>query len=184
MNAPHLNDNVPLGRVIENPVSGERIIIRESGERNGGERLVFDLYLPPGGHVPAGHIHPHQEERFTILAGQMRFRLGLRHMLAHPGDTIIIPRGSAHWFGAHGPEGAHARVEVRPALRMQELFEETERLVQGARLTRLANLARIVREFQREVAVPYAPSRLVRAALAPLAWLARPRSPGAAETVE
>jgi Cft2 family RNA processing exonuclease len=37
------------------------------------------------------------------------------------------------------------------------------------------DLARILLEFRREVAVPYAPAFLVRAALTPLAWLGRRR---------
>ena len=189
MSAPQIHTTGPLrsaaaddaGHVIENPVSGERIVIRESGAQNGGARLVFDLFLPPGGHVPAGHTHPSQEERFTVVAGQMRFRLGRRRIVGRPGDTILIPPGRPHWFGADGPDGAQARVEVRPALRMQELFEETERSAQGGWPTRIAHLARIVLEFQREIAVPYAPKRLVRLTLAPLARLARPHLPGDAK---
>ena len=57
------------GRVIDNAVSGERIVIRKSGAQTGGRVLAFDLFLPPGGHVPAGHVHPVQEERFTVVAG-------------------------------------------------------------------------------------------------------------------
>src|SRR5439155_2855543 len=56
-------DAVTPARVIDNPISGERIVIRESGEETGGRRLSFDLYLPRGGHVPARHVHPLQEER-------------------------------------------------------------------------------------------------------------------------
>src|SRR5690348_8105757 len=62
----------PEGRVIVNPISGERIIIRESGAQTNGRLLVFDLYLPPGAHVPARHVHPVQEERFTVVSGLMR----------------------------------------------------------------------------------------------------------------
>lgn len=167
-----------VGREIVNPISGERIVIRTSGAQTGGQLLAFDLYLPPGGHVPAGHRHPAQVEQFTVVAGQMRFRLGRRAILALPGETITIPRGAAHWFGNPGAQVAQARVEVRPALRMEELFETTEALGaatprRGAWLTRLADLAQVVLEFQREVAVPYVPAALVRAGLAPLAWLGR-----------
>ena len=83
------------GRVIENPISGERIVIRESGAQNGGRLLVFDLYLPPGAHVPARHVHPAQEEQFTVVAGRMRFRLGRRTILARPGDTVLLA-GKGH----------------------------------------------------------------------------------------
>ena len=178
------------GREIVNPISGERIIIRQSGAQSGGRLLVFDLYLPPGGHVPARHAHPIQEERFTVLAGQMRFRLGRRAFVARPGETITIPVGAAHWFGAAGGEAAQARVEVRPALRMQELFETTEAVGHaaagagvshvGAWLARLAGLAQVALDYQREVAVPHIPASVVRVTLAPLAWLGRRRANQAA----
>ncbi len=176
-------------REIVNPVSGERIVVRQHGAQTGGQLLAFDLYLPPGGHVPAGHLHPLQEERFTVVAGLMRFRLGRRNILAQAGETIIIPRGTAHWFGNAGADIAQARVEVRPALRMEELFETTEALGQmtrsrGAWLARLTNLARVVLEFRREVAAPHIPAPLVNAALTPLAWLGRRRAQSAERSAD
>jgi quercetin dioxygenase-like cupin family protein len=167
--------------VIVNPISGERIAIRQSGDETGGELLSFDLYLPPGGHVPASHVHPVQEERFTVIEGVMRFRLGRRTILARPGETVIVPPGKAHWFGAEGRQAAHAYVEARPALRMEEFFAENETLslagrLGSTRLPRLTDLARILLEFRREVAVPYAPAFLVRGALTTLAWLGRLRA--------
>jgi quercetin dioxygenase-like cupin family protein len=170
------------GRVIDNPISGERIVIRESGEQTGGRLLSFDLFLPAAGHVPAGHVHPIQEERFTVIAGRMRFRLGRRTVLAAPGDTVRVPPGTAHWFGNAGLEPVHARVEVRPALRMEELFDTTEAMalagrlrLPGTRLPRLSDLAYVLLEFQREVAVPSVPAAFVWLLAAPLAWLARRR---------
>jgi quercetin dioxygenase-like cupin family protein len=179
--APARNEPERSGRVIVNPISGERIVIRQSGAETRGELFSFDLYLPPGGHVPAGHVHPVQEERFTVIEGQMRFRLGRQTILARPGETVIVPPGKAHWFGAEGAQAAHAYVEARPALRMEEFFAENETLslsgrLGGTRLPRLTDLARILLDFQREVAVPYAPAFLVRIALTPLAWLGRRRA--------
>lgn len=167
-----------MPRVIENPVSGERIVIRRSGAETGGELLTFDLFLPPGSRVPAGHVHPAQEERFTVVEGRMQFRLGLRTVVALPGDTVTVPRGTAHWFRNAGPGVAHAEVEVRPALRMQELFETNEEIgaeghFAGTSLPRPTDLALFLLEFDREVGVPYVPRAVVRAVLAPLAWLAR-----------
>jgi quercetin dioxygenase-like cupin family protein len=173
-------DNLRDRRVLNNPVSGDRIIIIESGTDNGGQLLVFEHYLPPGGHVPAGHVHPEQEERFMVLEGRMRFRLARRTIVAGSGETVVIPRGAAHWFGNAGPGVSHARVEVRPALRMEELFEATEAIgraghLPGTRMPRLADLASVILEFQREVAVPHVPDRLVKVVLGPLAWVGRRR---------
>ncbi|MDE3229006.1 MAG: cupin domain-containing protein [Chloroflexota bacterium] len=178
-----MSDSQLAGRVIVNPISGERIVIQVSGEETGGKLLVFDLYLPPGAHVPARHTHPAQEERFTVVSGRMRFRIGRvgwRSILAGPGEAIRVPAGTAHWFGNPGPRMSHARVEVRPALRMQELFEATEAIGiayphQAGRRLRLTDLARVALEFQREVAVPNVPTFLVRILLTPVAWASRRR---------
>src|SRR5258707_15049724 len=108
------------GRVAVNPIRGGRVVIRVSGTQTGGKLLVFDLYLPPGAHVPARHVHPVQEEQFTVLAGQMRFRVGLlgrRSILAHPGETVRVQAGTAHWFGHPRARTSHARGGVRAALR-------------------------------------------------------------------
>jgi quercetin dioxygenase-like cupin family protein len=171
------------GRVIENPISGERIVIQKTGADTDGTVLAFDLFLPPGGHVPAGHVHPEQEERFTVVSGEMRFRLGGRDLMAGPGDTVVITAGQPHWFGNSGSEVSHAQVEVRPALRMEEMFEATEAIslaghFPGTRLPRLSDLALVLLEFRRELAVPNLPPSVVTAVLSPLAWWARLRGRG------
>ena len=168
-------------RVIDNPISGERIVIRTTSAQTNGRLLCFDVYLPPGGHVPAGHVHPEQVERFTVLLGQLQFRIGRRTVVARPGETITVPAGTAHWFGNCGTDVAQARVEVEPALRTEELLAATEAMsraghLSGTRLPRLTDLATVLLEFQRELAVPNVPARLVRAVLAPLAWLGRRRT--------
>ena len=39
------------GDVFENPVTGERVVVRVGTEESGGDRLVADLYVRPGGAV-------------------------------------------------------------------------------------------------------------------------------------
>jgi quercetin dioxygenase-like cupin family protein len=170
-----------MRRVLDNSATGERIIIRHSGAETGGRLLVFDLYLQPGGHVPAGHVHPQQEERFRVLDGRVRFRLGRRTRVAGPGETLVVPPGTPHWFGNHGQTVAQLRVEVRPALRMEELFENAvERATaRSPWWSRLLDLALVPLDFQPELGVPNVPAVVIRAVLSPLAWVRRllPRRP-------
>src|SRR5438132_14412053 len=105
------------GHVIDNPISGERIVVRQSAVDTDGQLLAFDLFLPPGGHVPATHAHPVQEERFTVLSGQMRFKVGRRTILAAPGETVLVAPGSIRWFAHASDTLAVTRVEVLTALR-------------------------------------------------------------------
>ena len=167
-------------RVIHNPVSGERMVIRTTSAQTDGRLLVFDLSLPPGGHVPARHAHPGQEERFTVIEGSMRFRFAGKTCAVNPGESVVVPKGQPHWFGNPGPEPSLARVEVRPALRTQEFFEANERIAHaghflGTRLPRLSDLAAVLLEYEREVSVPDVPATVVRRLLAPLAWFGRRR---------
>ena len=168
------------GHVIDNPISGERIIIRQSGTETDGRLLAFDLFLPPGGHVPATHAHPVQEERFTVVEGQLRFQIGRHSTLVEPGQTIVVKPGVAHWFGNVGPGTALASVEIRPALRMEQLLERSGAIGAGASspgklVPRLPDLALVLLEFQRELAIPRIPAALLRLLLLPFAWLARRR---------
>jgi quercetin dioxygenase-like cupin family protein len=168
------------GQTIENPLSGERITFLETAADTGGEYLEIELHLAPGGKVPGRHVHPDQEERFEVLAGRMRFRMGLRTIEAGPGDVVTVPAGRAHKFTNAGDETAVAQVTVSPALEMERLFETTVALAEEGRVTasglpKPLDLALFVREFKREVRGPYSPGFLQRALLAPLAWLASRR---------
>ena len=73
------------GQTIENPVTGERFTFTHTAASTDGELLAFDFALRPGGKVPVPHVHPIQTERFEVVAGEVRFRLGLRTLRRRPG---------------------------------------------------------------------------------------------------
>lgn len=106
------------GQVLDNPVSGERFIFRRTAHDTAGELLTFDMVVDPSGRVPGGHVHPTQQESFEVLTGTMKFRRGLRTVIARPGDTVVVPPGDFHKFANAGDEPALVRVTVEPALRM------------------------------------------------------------------
>jgi len=168
------------GQTIENPVSGERITFLQTARDTGGEKLEIELELSPDGHVPGAHVHPEQEERFQILEGTMKFRMGMRKIVAGPGETVVVPAGRVHKFANGGVEPVRARVEVVPALDMEQLFETTVELAHEGSVTskgmpKPLHLALFVRRYEREVRAPFPPAWVVRVLMAPLAALARRR---------
>jgi quercetin dioxygenase-like cupin family protein len=173
------------GQVLENPLSGERITFRKTAADTDGELLAIDLELAPGGRVPAGlHIHPEQEERFDVARGRMRFRIRREKLFAGPGEAVVVPPGVPHDFANASDQTALVRVEVRPALAMERLFETAVGLVQDGRtfgngIPKPLDLALFVREFEREVQAAVPPLWMQRIALVPLAWVARKRDYGA-----
>jgi mannose-6-phosphate isomerase-like protein (cupin superfamily) len=167
------------GLILDDPLSGERFVFRETATDTDGERLVFELELPPGGRVPGGHVHPAQEERFDVLNGRMRFRKGMRRVTAEAGDSVVVPAGTSHRFANVGDDTARIRVEVRPALEMERLFETASALAREGRtfangMPKPIELALFMRRFDDEVRAPIAPG-VVRMVTWPLAWLGRRR---------
>jgi quercetin dioxygenase-like cupin family protein len=170
------------GQVLDNPVTGERFVFHATSDDTAGKLLEFDLVVEPRGRVPGGHVPPGQQESFEVLEGTMKFRKGLRTVIARPGDLVVVEPGTFHRFANAGDQHAVVRVRVEPALRMEELFETVAALAAEGRtmrsgMPRPLDLALFMREFQDEVAAPVTPG-LVRAVMAPLASLAEHRGLG------
>jgi len=162
------------GQTLENPVTGERFTFTHTAGSTGGELLAFELALRPRGAVPIPHVHPIQTERFEVVAGLMRFRLGLRRRVAGPGDVVEVAPGVAHSFANAGHEEARVRVEVRPALAMEEMLAEVVAMARAGRMTRrglprnLRELATLARTYDREAHAPLLSVGVQRLLLAPL----------------
>jgi quercetin dioxygenase-like cupin family protein len=177
--SPQSEPRVRPGQTVENPVTGERFTFTDTAASTDGELLAFDFALKPGGAVPMPHVHPIQSERFEVLSGRMRFRVGLRTVIAEPGDVLLVEPGVAHSFANAGEEEAKLRVEVRPALAMEEMFADVVALAQDGRMTSrgmprsLLDLALLARTYDDVAHAPIMGRRLQRILLAPLVTLAR-----------
>jgi quercetin dioxygenase-like cupin family protein len=166
-------------QTLENPITGERFTFTDTAASSDGALLAFDFALRPGGGVPIPHVHPVQTERFEVVDGLMRFRVGLRKRMARAGDVVEVAPGVAHSFANAGPGEARLRVEVRPALAMEDMLAEVVAMAQGGRLTRrglprnLLDLALLARKYDQEAHAPLLGVRLQRLLLAPLVFVAR-----------
>jgi mannose-6-phosphate isomerase-like protein (cupin superfamily) len=168
------------GQTIENPISGEKITFTQTAADTDGELLAFDMTLSVDGHVPGAHVHPSQEERFEIVSGTMKFRMNGKKIVAGPGDVVTVPPGARHKFANGGDEPVEVRVEVRPALKMEDLLCNTVALATEGKtnrkgMPRPVHLALFVREYENEVRAPFPPPAVVRALMAPLAAIGRAR---------
>jgi quercetin dioxygenase-like cupin family protein len=176
-----ITPRIQPGQTVENPVTGERFTFTSTAASSGGERLAFDFALRPGGAVPMPHVHPVQTERFEVVAGRMRFRVGSRTVVAGPGDVVVVEPGVAHSFANDGEDEARLRVEVRPALAMEDMFADVVALAEAGRMNRrgmprsLLDLAVLARTYDPVARAPFVGAGLQRLLLAPLVALARRR---------
>ena len=121
-------------RRFSNPATGESVQFTATPQHAGEDVVRFNWRSMPGGSITE-HIHPHQEERFTILAGEAHFTLGGEPRVARAGETIIVPAGVPHSEGNPGPGEIEGIVELRPALLTKEFHEALAGLVADGKTT-------------------------------------------------
>jgi quercetin dioxygenase-like cupin family protein len=166
------------GDTIENPITGERVVVRVGTEDSEDELLEVDTYVRPGGAVTGEHIHPAIEETFTVVRGRGGFRFNGRESMAELDRPLHVPAGVAHdWWNA-GEEEAPIIVEIRPGERFEEMARNLFGLAQDDKtnpkgMPNLLQAAIFAREFS-DVLYFTKPSlvvqRLLFSALAAIAW--------------
>ena len=122
MSMPQADNSVAGFRPFFNPATGEWITYTALAEDSDGQLVRFTWRSVPGG-VITEHVHPGQEERFTILAGEAHFTLNGAELVAGAGETVVVPAGVPHSEGNPGPAEIDGVVELRPALRTKEWHE-------------------------------------------------------------
>ncbi len=169
---------IHAGDTLENKVTGERIVFHKTSRETGGEAVVVECFVQPGGCVAAAHVHPDQDERFEVLKGSVGFRVGKTKLVAGPGERHLVSAGTPHQFWNAGDEEAHFVCEVRPALQFEQLIETMFSLAADGKTNRkgmpnLLRLAVIAREHFDTVQLPFPPAPLQRIGLAMGAPLGR-----------
>jgi len=154
---------------------GERVTVRERSEG----LLAMEAEWAAEENRPPAHVHPHQDERFEVLEGELTVQVGRKTRVLREGETVEVPRRTPHRMWNAGDRPARARWEVRPALRTQEMFAAIDRSrsyrrdPRGGGMTVLG-AAPVLSEFSEEFRLT-APPLLMKPAMLLLAAVARAR---------
>jgi mannose-6-phosphate isomerase-like protein (cupin superfamily) len=109
------------GEVIESPDT--RLVFLKTAAGTDGELLRFEQFVKPG-HAPVPeHVHPHQEEHFAVLSGNMGVRTAGTERVVGAGAEVVVPPGTPHTFWNAGEGELRHVVELGPALRHETFFE-------------------------------------------------------------
>lgn len=119
-----------VGDVIENPVTGEKIVFRQTGAETQGELLPFDMYVEPGGFPTTEHVHPSQTEHFHVKAGQLCLQREGEQEVYREGEEASIPPGTPHMWWNTGSRELRATVKLRPAGRFASFITSLFALAQ------------------------------------------------------
>jgi quercetin dioxygenase-like cupin family protein len=166
------------GDTIENPVTGERVVVRVGTEDSGGELLEIDAYVRPGGAVTGEHVHPAIEEYFTVVRGRVGFRINGRESIAALNQRLHVPPGTTHdWWNA-GEEEAHIIVGISPGERFEKMARNLFGLAQDGKtnskgMPNLLQAAIFAREFSDVLYFTKPPLLVQRLLFGTLAVIAR-----------
>ena len=104
------------------------------------ERLEVEASYDGGGSEPPAHLHPAQDERFEVLEGTMRARIGDLESELRAGDELAVPAGTVHQMWNAGAERAVMLWSTTPAGRTLDWFRELAALRAGRPLEDPATL--------------------------------------------
>jgi uncharacterized protein YndB with AHSA1/START domain/quercetin dioxygenase-like cupin family protein len=141
------------GDVLEIPELAVRIEFRRTAAETDGELVEYDVIGRPRGFVAQQHVHSAQVERNEVLSGAAGIAMGGTTRTLGPGDSVVVPAGTAHRHLTAGSGDGHVRVELRPALQTEEFLERLAALSQAGQLTakgwlRPVAAARLMRDFE------------------------------------
>ena len=164
------------GRIIEDPISKQRITFLKTARDTDGEILRFEVCMAPGGFIHR-HMHPTQQERVEVVSGTLRFRIRGRERSLASGETLVVNPREAH--EVHNESGSDAIfvVEARPALRTERGLEiifglaEDGMTNQTGRPKNVLHRGLIAHDCINEVALSGIPLVVQRAVVAPVAAL-------------
>jgi quercetin dioxygenase-like cupin family protein len=123
------------GEEFESRWTRQRATFRVTGAESEGELVRIEFAAAPGSRV-IRHRHLLQTERFEVIEGRLRWRVGGQTIEGGPGASVEIPAGVKHGFRNAGSEEARFLVEFRPALRTDQLFIDLCELERDARRLR------------------------------------------------
>lgn len=104
--------------ILENPVTGESMRILESS----AQAFRAQYSLRPHGEIPGEHFHPHQEQRITVLSGEMHLRINGEHQVLRSGETMAMPVAARHFQWNPCDSEAVVIEELHPAGRIHDFF--------------------------------------------------------------
>lgn len=165
------------GQEIFNPVTGQRMVFRETSASSGGEVLRVESTHPTSPRAEPVHIHPFQQSSFEVLDGQLRVSIDGEERVLQAGESLIIPAGAPHTFWNASGDTARSMQEFRPALNTEEFFEEYFALAASGELKpdgspTLLRIAVMLPRFSgvmRPASPPWPILRAICAVLAPIA---------------
>lgn len=114
---------------------------------------AFELTVPPGSNIPPPHSHSNNEECVYVLAGTLRYTVGIETRDLTPGQSMSTPKGVVHAFSNPFTETARALIVQSPDIGAQ-YFKDVAAVVNAGGPPDKAALVSVMSKYGLVPAVP------------------------------
>lgn len=165
------------GKEIYNPKTGQLIQFIKTKADTNGQLLELITTYEAGNKEPFPHYHPHQDEYFDVLQGELSVRLNGTKKIFGPGDKIHIKKNTVHSMWNATDDKTVVCWRTVPALDTEHLLELNAGLVNDGKTNQdgvpnLLQAALMMTHYNhvfRLAKPPYAVQKVVFMVLSPLA---------------
>lgn len=103
-----------LQRTVHHKYTGESITFVETAKETGGAYLLIEVALPARGDGPPLHVHDQFTEKFEVRQGRLTVVAGQTVHVMEAGQSLLVPRETAHTFKNSHDEPVVFRVRLTP----------------------------------------------------------------------
>jgi mannose-6-phosphate isomerase-like protein (cupin superfamily) len=109
---------------VENPVTGERARFHTPPDDPESDPLEFDVWAVPEMVPLAEHVHPRQDETFTVGSGTLELVREGEPTTHTAGETVTVPAGTPHTWRNPETTELHLTVRLEPGLRTEAFLRD------------------------------------------------------------
>lgn len=111
--------------------------ILETGAESGGDSLKATNWIGPDMGGPPLHIHPHADDSFEVLEGELEVCVGGEWSTVRAGETAVAPAGRPHTFRNSSGKPVEIINIHRPPQRFEEFFRDMHSLIEQGKIKAL-----------------------------------------------
>jgi quercetin dioxygenase-like cupin family protein len=113
-----------MQEIVVNEVTKERFEYLETSKTTNGKSFKFRVTVDKGAFFPVYHLHPSQDEKFTLEKGKLRLKVNGEERFLNVGQELLIKKGTAHqWWNIADSESVMV-IELTPAGPTEEFIKQ------------------------------------------------------------
>lgn len=146
------------------PIFKTRAIVVKSAIEKMKDPVIMIAEIGPRESGPPMHIHPHQQETYEVLEGEVEFMLHNTRKVLKKGENIEIPANTPHTFKNITDNWLKMQDTHIPALTFEEMMRELHGLVQAGKIKGFSNFKSLLylsmlwvkhKDLQRSIKPPF-----------------------------